>query len=154
MNKKKIIIGTIIAGIVGYFIWRKLRVKPEQKTLRDVFDNLTFETGKSIIKSTSFPYLDELATVLIEDPTWNLKVVGHTDNVGSDQINLRLSKARAEAVKKYLVDKGIAITRIETAGFGETKPIASNTTPDGREKNRRVEFTIIKPNGTDVTVTK
>jgi OOP family OmpA-OmpF porin len=154
MNKKKIIIGTIIAGIVGYFIWRKLRVKPEQKTLRDVFDNLTFETGKSIIKSTSFPYLDELATVLIEDPTWNLKIVGHTDNVGSDQINLRLSKARAEAVKKYLVDKGIAITRIETAGFGETKPIASNTTPDGREKNRRVEFTIIKPNGTDVTVTK
>jgi OOP family OmpA-OmpF porin len=154
MNKKKIIIGTIIAGIVGYFIWRKLRVKPEQKTLRDVFDNLTFETGKSIIKSTSFPYLDELATVLIEDPTWNLKVVGHTDNVGSDQINLRLSKARAEAVKKYLVDKGIAITRIETAGFGETKPIASNTTPDGREKNRRVEFTIIKPNGTDITVTK
>jgi OOP family OmpA-OmpF porin len=154
MNKKKIIIGTIIAGIVGYFIWRKLRVKPEQKTLRDVFDNLTFETGKSIIKSTSFPYLDELASVLIEDPTWNLKVVGHTDNVGSDQINLRLSKARAEAVKKYLVDKGIAITRIETAGFGETKPIASNTTPDGREKNRRVEFTIIKPNGTDITVTK
>lgn len=155
MNKKKIIIGAVIIAIAGYFIWKKiLKPKPEQKLLRDVFDNLNFETGKAVIKDSSFSYLDELAKVLIEDPTWNLKIVGHTDNSGSNALNLKLSKARAEAVKKYLVDKGINSTRIETNGFGEDKPIAPNTTPAGREKNRRVEFTIIKPNGTDISVTK
>ena len=104
---------------------------------------MTFETGKSVIQNSSFPYLDELVGVLKKVPLWQLKVVGHTDSQGSETINLILSKKRAEAVKNYLLKSGVT-NGIITDGFGETKPIADNSTPEGREKNRRVEFSIIK----------
>lgn len=119
----------------------------EQRILKDVYDNLTFESGKAIIKTTSFPYLDELVTV-VQDPdalTWKLEIQGHTDNVGGANYNQKLSEDRANAVKKYLVDKGVSSARITAKGFGMTKPIATNDTPEGRSKNRRVEFLITKP---------
>jgi outer membrane protein OmpA-like peptidoglycan-associated protein len=121
--------------------------KTPDRVLKDAYDNLTFESGKAIIKPSSFPYLDELLTV-IQDPdalTWTLEIQGHTDNVGGAEYNKTLSENRANAVKKYLVDKGVKSERITAKGFGLSKPIDTNDTPEGRAKNRRVEFIITKP---------
>lgn len=120
------------------------------KILKDAYDNLTFEPTKAIIKATSFPYLDELVTVIqdTEALTWSLEIQGHTDNRGGTDENQKLSEARANAVKKYLVDKGVKAERIIAKGFGLSKPIATNDTAEGREKNRRVEFIIKKPAAT------
>lgn len=145
MDKKKVAIGAGILLLIGgiwYFFLRK--PKTPKQTLKDVFDNLSFEFGKAIILPSSFPYLDELADVLTKDATWKLRIVGHTDNVGSDTANQKLSEKRAIAVSNYLVSKGIDASRITAEGKGETMPIASNDTPEGREKNRRVEFFIAK----------
>lgn len=113
------------------------------EVLKTAFDNLEFEVGKDIILAGSFTSLDELAEVLIKKPTWKLEISGHTDNVGDDNSNLILSKKRAEAVRNYLVSKGIDTTRFIVNYFGETKPIADNNTADGRAKNRRVEMKIV-----------
>jgi OOP family OmpA-OmpF porin len=88
---------------------------------------------------------------LVKEPTWKIKIVGHTDNVGSDASNLELSKKRAIAVSNYLVTKGVDASKITTDGKGESMPIATNDTPEGRDKNRRVEFTILKPDQSIVT---
>jgi OOP family OmpA-OmpF porin len=143
MNKKNIIIILIILALL-FFIYKKFFNKDkEEKIFKDAFDNLQFETGNAIIKDFSKPYLDELANVL-NSVNWSLSIIGHTDNVGSEADNLILSKKRADAVKNYLVSKGIADVRINTIGKGESEPIVSNETAQGREKNRRVEFIIIK----------
>jgi outer membrane protein OmpA-like peptidoglycan-associated protein len=149
-----IIVALVVAlGIGGYFYWRSKQVKPQKEILKDIFENLTFETGKAIIKNSSLPYLDELVVVLKKAPDWQLKIVGHTDNQGSDQINLSLSKKRAEAVKEYLIKSGV-VNQIVSDGLGESKPLADNNTPEGREKNRRVEFYIKKPDNTILTTEK
>ena len=111
--------------------------------LKTAFDNLEFETGKDIIKDVSFPSLVELAEVLKKKATWGLQISGHTDNVGDDQKNMILSKKRAEAVRAFLVKQGVEEARFNVLFFGETAPIASNDTPEGRQKNRRVEMKII-----------
>ena len=82
---------------------------------------------------------------------WKLEIKGHTDNVGSESYNQKLSEERANSVKTYLISKGIEGSKITSSGFGLSKPIASNDTADGRAKNRRVEFIIIKPTGEIVT---
>ena len=111
--------------------------------LKTAFDNLEFETGKDIIKDVSFPSLTELAGVLKKKAAWGLQISGHTDNVGDDQKNMILSKKRAEAVRAFLVKEGIEEARFSVLFFGETMPIAGNETPEGRQKNRRVEMKII-----------
>jgi OOP family OmpA-OmpF porin len=141
MNKKNIIIFLIVLALL-YFIYKKFFNK-ETKVLKDAYNNLQFETGKAIILDISKPYLDELANVL-KETNWTLNLIGHTDNVGSDADNLILSKKRAEAVKIYLISKGIADVRINATGKGEAEPLVSNETLQGREKNRRVELIIIK----------
>lgn len=115
----------------------------EAAVLKTAFENLEFETGKAVIRSSSFPSLDELATLLISKPTWKLKISGHTDNVGSDASNLTLSKNRAESTAKYLQGKGVAPSQLMPEWFGETRPIADNGTPEGRQANRRVEMTVV-----------
>lgn len=146
-TKKLVIAGAVLLLIgLGIYFYVKSKKKPEKQALQDVFDNLAFETGKDVIKETSFPYLDKLAEVLLAEPSWKLKIVGHTDNVGNDAYNLELSKRRATAVKKYLVAKSVMESSITTDGKGETAPIDTNDTAEGRAKNRRVEFTISKPN--------
>lgn len=117
--------------------------KEVEEILKTAFDNLEFETGKDIIKETSLPSLTELADVLKKKGSWGLQISGHTDNVGDDQKNLILSKKRAEAVKNFMVQQGIDATRFSTLYFGETMPVASNDTPEGRQKNRRVEMMIV-----------
>ncbi len=114
-----------------------------QEILRTAFENLEFETGKDIIKEESIPSLTELAEVLVKRPEWKLQISGHTDNVGNDQANLVLSKKRAEAVKNFMISKTIESERLYVLFFGETMPIASNETKEGRQKNRRVEMKII-----------
>jgi len=114
-----------------------------QEILRIAFENLEFETGRDIIKEVSKPSLNDLADVLIKRPEWKLQITGHTDNVGKPQSNMILSKKRAESVKNYLSSRGIDTSRFFVAYFGQTMPIADNSTPEGRQKNRRVEMTLI-----------
>lgn len=116
----------------------------EEKVLREAFDNLEFETGKSVIRPESFASLDELAELLKVKTAYRIYIAGHTDNVGNKKANQKLSENRANAVKAYLVSKGIEDTRIKTEGFGDARPVDTNKTPEGRQKNRRVEFKVIK----------
>jgi len=105
--------------------------------------DVLFDFDKSVIKPEGRSRLDDLAAKVT---AINLEVViaiGHTDSIGSDAYNQKLSVRRAEAVKAYLVSKGIASNRIYTEGKGEKQPVASNKTRDGRQKNRRVEVEII-----------
>lgn len=113
------------------------------EVLKTAFDNLEFESAKDVIFESSKPSLNELAEVLKKKTTWKLEIAGHTDNVGDDNGNLVLSKKRAEALKAYLVSQGVDEARLLTLYFGETKPIATNDTPEGRQKNRRVEMIIV-----------
>jgi outer membrane protein OmpA-like peptidoglycan-associated protein len=115
----------------------------EVAVLKTAFENLEFETGKAIIRSTSFASLDELAALLISKPLWKLKISGHTDNVGNDASNMTLSKNRAQSVGKYLQGKGVSTNQLITEWFGETRPIADNDTPQGRQQNRRVEMQVV-----------
>lgn len=110
-----------------------------------MFGAITFDTGKDTIKTDSFPILDEAAHVFSEHPELKrVRVDGHTDSVGGDETNLDLSKRRAAAILRYLVDHGIRAERLTSEGYGKTKPIADNRTALGRAKNRRVEFTVLE----------
>jgi OOP family OmpA-OmpF porin len=144
MKKKKDnkIIFFLLAGALLWFAF-KPKKKPVQQILKEAFNNLDFEFNKAIIKPASFASLDKLSEVL-NKINWNLILSGHTDNVGSEDFNLKLSTKRAEAVKNYLINKGIAAERITAKGFGETMPIAPNDTEQNRAINRRVEFFIVK----------
>ncbi|TSJ37257.1 OmpA family protein [Mucilaginibacter corticis] len=113
----------------------------DKKVVKEAIKNLEFDFGKATIRDHSLPSLDKVAQLLI-DKNFSLKLAGHTDNVGSDAANLKLSKDRAESIKTYLVSKGANASRIEATGYGKTQPIASNKTAKGRQLNRRVEFTL------------
>ena len=117
--------------------------KEEVEVLRTAFENLEFETAKAVIRASSFPSLNELASVMEKKPEYKLRIAGHTDSVGQDEYNMNLSKERAQSVAKYLQGKGIAPSRFVVEWFGETKPIADNNTAEGRQKNRRVEMEVI-----------
>lgn len=117
-------------------------ITPEDRAIvTEAIRNLEFDFGKSTIRARSFPYLNRVAELLNQKGI-SLKLAGHTDNVGSDAANLTLSRNRANAVKTYLVGQGANSGKIEAMGYGESQPAASNKTADGRQKNRRVEFTI------------
>jgi len=101
---------------------------------------LHFDSDKATIQPESKSLLDDIATALRNFPDWRLRIIGHTDSTDDAQHNLRLSLDRAIAVQAALVDRGIDLQRLATAGLGENRPIASNATPDGRALNRRVEL--------------
>ena len=105
-----------------------------------ILKNITFEFGKSQLRESSFAELNNLATELKANPTYQINLSGHTDNIGQEEDNLKLSQARAKAVAEYLTSKGIAPTRITYKGYGSKQPITTNETEQGREQNRRVEF--------------
>ena len=113
----------------------------DRKVVKDAISNLEFDLGKATIRSKSYPTLDKVANLLVEK-NFSLKLAGHTDITGSRELNLRLSKERAESVKAYLVSKGANASRIEATGYGPDQPIATNKTAEGRQQNRRVEFTL------------
>ena len=127
----------------------RIRVAASDKTIYDaiaatgrvVTQGILFDTGSDRIKPESAPTLKEIGTMLQAHAELKLSVDGHTDNVGSAADNLKLSEARAAAVKAALVaDYGIAAARLASRGFGSATPVAPNTTPEGRQNNRRVEL--------------
>ncbi|RZK26764.1 MAG: OmpA family protein, partial [Hymenobacter sp.] len=107
-------------------------------------NNIFFPQSKYYLQPSSFPELLRLVKILRDYPTVEILIGGHTDNQGDPALNLKLSEDRVEAVKKYLVSKGIDAKRLSTKGFGGTEPIASNEQEETRRFNRRVEFTITK----------
>jgi outer membrane protein OmpA-like peptidoglycan-associated protein len=120
-----------------------LYLAPIEKNEAIRLNNIFFEFSKSELKEESFPELNRLIKLLSDNPPIQIEIAGHTDNVGSDADNLELSKSRAASVVNYLVKGGIKANRLTSQGFGETKPIATNETEEGKQLNRRVEFMVI-----------
>jgi OmpA-OmpF porin, OOP family len=121
-----------------------LKLVPIKAGERVPLNNIFFEYAKATLRTESFPELDRIAETLKENPSLVIEIQGHTDNVGSNESNLKLSEERAESVRTYLLSKKLATNRVTSIGFGESRPIASNDTEEGKAKNRRVEFVIVK----------
>jgi OOP family OmpA-OmpF porin len=96
------------------------------------------------LRSESFVELDRVVDLLNENPAIEIQLSAHTDSRGSDDYNFKLSDNRARSVMEYIISKGIPASRLASQGYGENKPVATNETDDGRQLNRRVEFTITK----------
>lgn len=122
-------------------------LKQEQTERGTVFtlSDALFATGKADLKAGTQASFDRLANRLNESPDRKIVVEGHTDSTGSDEYNLTLSQQRADAVKNYLIGKGVASDRVSAVGKGEGFPVASNDTASGRQQNRRVEVIIENP---------
>ena len=121
----------------------KFQMSTETKTaIQQIVKGILFEPNKALIKSESFDDLDKLAQILKENKAARLTIEGHTDNLGDTEKNLLLSQQRADAVLYYLAEKGIDKSKVFAVGYGDTKPIAPNTTTKGRAKNRRVELVL------------
>ncbi|KAI9433629.1 hypothetical protein F5148DRAFT_1295415 [Russula earlei] len=109
----------------------------DKKVVSEAIRNLEFDFGKASIRDRSLPYLDKVAAMMVKKG-FSLKLAGHTDAIGSDAANMKLSKDRAESIKTYLVSQGVNNARIEAVGYGKMQPIATNKTEEGRQKNRRL----------------
>ena len=108
-----------------------------------VLNNIFFETGSAALLSSSDEELSTVYQLLQDQPSITIEIIGHTDNVGSEQDNQSLSLRRAEAVRQAIIDRGADGTRISAVGLGETSPIDTNNTEEGRARNRRTELVII-----------
>ncbi len=122
----------------------KVKIAKDKKTI-NISEKVQFEVGKALLTYNSTKLLDEIATLLVRNPSVKrVKIAGHTDNTGNASVNLKLSQDRAQAVRDYLIKKGVDANRLEAAGYGEDFPIATNSTENGRYQNRRVDFRILK----------
>ncbi|MBR4431616.1 MAG: OmpA family protein, partial [Paludibacteraceae bacterium] len=119
------------------------RLEPIIKKRVIILHNLFFATNKTTILPESEAGLQDLFTLLDENPEIRIRITGHTDNVGSDRANQKLSEGRANSVRDDLIKRGINAERIEAEGKGESQPITTNDTEEGRAQNRRVEFMIL-----------
>jgi outer membrane protein OmpA-like peptidoglycan-associated protein len=123
----------------------KRNADPESKTItryigpKFKLEGVEFDTGKATLRQSSYPRLNHVVEYMTHKKSSRIEISGHTDNVGKPAANKRLSQARAEACKNYIVSQGIDASRIEAVGFGEERPVASNSTPEGRQRNRRIE---------------
>lgn len=148
--------GGAIGGGVGYYMDRQeaalrqklqssgVQVRREGDSIRLVMPgNITFATGQSDIRGDFYSTLGSVAVVLAEFDRTAIKVAGHTDSTGGADLNQRLSEARANSVKQYLVTQSVANGRIHTNGFGPRYPVANNSTAEGRQANRRVELELV-----------
>ncbi len=149
-------IGGLAGGAIGNYQDRqeaKLRqqlagtgvdvVRQGDNITLDMPGSITFATNSADLNSRFFPVLDKVGATLKEYDQTVIEVAGHTDSTGSSSYNQALSERRAQSVAAYLESRGVAQKRMMTVGAGETHPIASNDTPDGRQQNRRVEITIV-----------
>lgn len=155
-------IGALAGGAIGVYMDRQ-EAKLRQQTagsgveierrgdelLLNMPSGITFATNSYEVQPQFRDTLDKVAATLAEYNQTYVDVYGHTDSTGSDAINEPLSRNRAEAVSNYLSTHGVAAARIGTEGFGSRQPIASNMTPDGRQKNRRVEIKIVPVKDSD-----
>jgi len=150
-------IGALVGGGVGYYMDRqeeKLRQRLQatgvsvtrngDKIILNMPGNITFATDSSNVSADFYPVLDSVALVINEFEKTYVDVVGHTDSTGADAYNQQLSEARASSVARYLESQGVLPARIVSRGMGESQPIASNDTAQGRSLNRRVEI-ILSP---------
>ncbi|MGB3085828.1 MAG: OmpA family protein, partial [Saprospiraceae bacterium] len=116
-------------------------IKMEDKKVLDIaMRAVQFQTGTAVITKSSYKNLNDVLVVLNKYPEMNLSIEGHTDSVADDALNQKLSEKRAKACMDYLIKKGINVSRLMSAGYGETKPVGDNKTRDGRQLNRRTEF--------------
>jgi outer membrane protein OmpA-like peptidoglycan-associated protein len=121
------------------------RILETRDTPRGLIVNMgdvLFDFGKHDLRPEAREKLAKLSGIILAHPGLNLGVEGHTDNVGSDEINQKLSKSRAESVRWYLIEQGLAAPNVTAQGFGKTTPVADNSTAAGRQKNRRVEIVV------------
>ncbi len=149
-------IGLLAGAAVGQFLDQQQRaleqslagtgaqVRREGEALYVTFpSDITFDVNSTHIYPGAYSMLDRVAEILNRYPQSYVDVIGHTDSTGSEAYNQRLSERRAEAVANYLKSRGVLPERITTYGMGESQPIASNATPEGRARNRRVEIRIV-----------
>lgn len=130
---------------IGYQeIIRDIELKPLKKGSKIILRNIFFDFDKYDLREESAAELERLVTIMEDNPSLKIRINGHTDSRGSDAYNETLSKNRAQAVVEYLIEAGIAEDRLQSKGFGESDPIATNDTDEGRQKNRRTEFEIIE----------
>ncbi|MCK7609393.1 OmpA family protein [Acinetobacter portensis] len=155
-NNRAAAIGAVLGGVGGAYLdnkEKKLRAatagsgidvsrNPDGSVGLIMPGNITFDTNKSAIKPNFYSTLNKVAQVLAEDNKSAILVTGYTDNTGNDSINIPLSQDRAQAVASYISSQGVSTTRINAQGQGAANPIADNSTPAGREQNRRVEISV------------
>jgi outer membrane protein OmpA-like peptidoglycan-associated protein len=127
--------------LVGQVIRRNIYLSPMPASTR--LDNVYFDFDSHKLRQESYKQLNELSSYLNQNPEKDVELSGHTDSIGPDAYNQKLSEARANSVKTYLVVKGANRNRLNAVGYGETRPVAPNTTPEGRQLNRRVEFKLL-----------
>ncbi len=118
--------------------------KEEVKKLEQYAKTIYFRTNSAEFTKKTYPILEAIVVIMKNNPASRFRIEGHTDSQGSDEYNMKLSDRRANAVRDYLISKGISADRLEAKGYGETRPIATNKTAAGRAKNRRVEIILIK----------
>ena len=141
LGKKDIAASVPVPNEANQNIKLTLRYKGYEKEKEPVFilKGVEFDTGKATIRPESFPHLDSVVEYMQYKKSARIEISGHTDNKGSKQSNKTLSENRAKACRDYLIKKGIDGSRIEAIGFGDERPVAPNTTEEGRQKNRRIE---------------
>lgn len=134
-----------LTKVEGYReITRDLYLVPLEVGTTIRLNNIFFDFNKAVLRSESYPELDRLAGLMAQNAKMQIEIGGHTDNVGTDEANEKLSGDRAKSVVDYLISLGVDSKRITYKGYGEQKPLGSNDTEEGKQLNRRVEFTIIK----------
>lgn len=162
-------IGGIAGAAVGYQMDKQIKELKEQTAgsgvdvtetdngsaiLVNLPDGVTFDVGSATLKPEFRATLDKVAESLIQYPNSLVDVYGHTDSTGSDAFNQTLSENRARTVMNYLSSRGVPVARLRSQGFGETMPVASNDTAEGRAKNRRVEIKIVPVTQDDVAAAR
>jgi len=124
-----------------------------KKRLQEATKSINFEFNKAVLLPSSYPTLKDLAAIMAEYPDYTMSIAGHTDSKGADDYNLRLSYDRAASARTYMLSQSVPADRIESRGYGETKPVADNATAKGQALNRRVEFDLYltgEPNSAEV----
>jgi outer membrane protein OmpA-like peptidoglycan-associated protein len=133
-----------LSNLSGYEeIERNLTLMPIAKGVTVKLNNIFFDFATATLKDESIPELNRLVLFLKTNPSIRMELAGHTDSVGTDSFNTELSQKRAEAVVAFLLKEGIMAPRLVAKGYGESRPVSSNVSEEGRQKNRRVEFTIL-----------
>jgi outer membrane protein OmpA-like peptidoglycan-associated protein len=142
LRETKVVKGKPTPQIKTYTV-REVITMPIEAGSTITLNNLFFATGKNILLPESYAELNRLAELMEANSSMKVEIAGHTDNVGGDAPNQELSQDRADAVRFYLLSKGISSIRLRAKGYGKVRPVAPNTTEDGKAQNRRVEFVIL-----------